>query len=184
MLTSYKKQGARNVDLADSWKFVLVYCALYVWIFHSTRLSRHPNAWVIYWAGFWKKISWATFLSLAICALCNVQGSSSHAQSIGPLSFLLWSHLVILRLWSSKSLLLSLQWTWISISVLVELSSFWLADTVYIIISSINIMIRNTSMGHVEFFWMKMVTNLKSLTSGKEHSQSYPGPVFGSASTF
>ena len=59
-----------------------------------------------------KEISRANFLSLAICALSKVQGSSSQAHwELEPLllSFLLWLHLVILRLRSSKSL--SLRWT-------------------------------------------------------------------------
>ena len=104
---SRRHAGCKERRLCWTWKFgTLVYCDLYVDLpFYGAsnfklKTSESSSRQVL------KEIPRATFLSLAICALSKVQGSTSqaHWQLEHLLSFLLWLHLVILRLRSSKSL--------------------------------------------------------------------------------
>ena len=98
-----------------------------MWIFCSTRLSRHSNASTL------KGISSATFLSLPICALSKVQGnSSSSTQYIGLLSFRLWSYLIILPILKIPFIVMDLDFYFDASFRSSRLSPFWLADEVYV----------------------------------------------------
>lgn len=96
------KQGARNPHANSHWFIAHLYMGL---PFNTAiKTSKEVSS---------KRRFQGQLLSLTICALSKVQ--ARRPIHIGSLSFLLWSHLVILRLLrlrSSKSL--SLRWTWIS----------------------------------------------------------------------